>query len=303
MNNVTLKLAAASAAVFISLTSASALDAGRDKLLWHNKSTGEVSAWQMTASGQISGKQALAWNCNAACASDWSSAGTGDFNSDGINDVLWHNKSTGELSAWILTASGGVSEKLALSWKCDAACSRDWQLAGTGDFNGDSLTDVLWHNRTSGELSAWLIDGYAHVGSKQALTWKCGAAPACANDWTIAGTNDFNSDGVTDVLWQNASTGELSAWLVKSSGEVTGTQALSWKCDASSGCSSTWRVAGTGDFNGDGAVDVLWHDKTSGELSAWLVKRSGEVSSKQPLSWKCDVSSGCDGSWQVIGTM
>ncbi len=287
----------------MTLTSASAMDAGRDKLLWHNVSTGEVSAWKMTGSGQITGKQALEWNCNAACASAWSSAGTGDFNSDGIIDALWHNRSTGELSAWILTSAGGVSEKLALSWKCDAVCSRDWRLAGTGDFNADGLTDVLWHNKMSGELSAWLIDGYGQVGSKQALTWKCGAAPACANDWKLAGTNDFNADGVTDVLWHNSSTGELSAWLVNSSGTVAGAQALTWKCNASSGCSSTWLVAGTGDFNGDGSADVLWHNRTSGELSAWLVRASGEVAAKQPLSWKCDTSSGCDGSWKVIGAL
>ena len=30
--------------------------------------------------------------------------------------------------------------------------------------------------------------------------------------WSIVGSNDFNSDGKTDVLWHNAATGETQIW-------------------------------------------------------------------------------------------
>ena len=33
-----------------------------------------------------------------------------------------------------------------------------------------------------------------------------------------------------------------------------------------------WSVAGVGDFNGDGNIDILWRDTTSGNVSIWLLQ-------------------------------
>ena len=31
-----------------------------------------------------------------------------------------------------------------------------WQIVGTGDFNGDGISDILWRNTNSGSLTDWL---------------------------------------------------------------------------------------------------------------------------------------------------
>jgi hypothetical protein len=36
---------------------------------------------------------------------------------------------------------------------------------------------------------------------------------------------------------------------------------------------STWQIAQTGDFNGDGKSDILWTD-TSGNLAIWFMNGS-----------------------------
>lgn len=39
-----------------------------------------------------------------------------------------------------------------------------WDLAATGDFNGDGTTDVMWKNSGSGATSEWLMSASGGVG-------------------------------------------------------------------------------------------------------------------------------------------
>ena len=44
-----------------------------------------------------------------------------------------------------------------------------WSVVETGDFNGDSMSDILWLD-TSGDLAVWFMNGpsvgsYAHLGN------------------------------------------------------------------------------------------------------------------------------------------
>jgi len=183
---------------------------GRPDVLWHNPTSGEVSVWLMNGA-TVTGAVPLSWKCNYAstCARDWVIVGTGDFDYDGQNDVLWYNQYTGEVSAWLMNGATVKTNRI-LDWRCDAksGCSRDWKLVGTGDFSHDGRVDVLWHNATTGEVSVWVLNGTAV--SATPLTWKCGAqGNTCSRDWIVVATGDFAKDGNTDVLWHNAYTGEL----------------------------------------------------------------------------------------------
>jgi len=45
---------------------------------------------------------------------------------------------------------------------------------------------------------------------------------------------------------------------------------------------NVWSVAETGDFNGDGKSDILWHD-TSGDVGVWLMNGS-QISSASGIA-------------------
>jgi hypothetical protein len=65
----------------------------------------------------------------------------------------------------------------------------------------------------------------------------------------------------------------------------TGTVYLSTVTD------TTWNIVGTGDFNGDGKVDILWRNTSSGQNAVWYmdgVSRTGTVyvSSVTDTNWK-----------------
>jgi hypothetical protein len=40
-----------------------------------------------------------------------------------------------------------------------------WRIAGTGDFNGDGETDILWQNSATGERAIWLMNGTSYSRS------------------------------------------------------------------------------------------------------------------------------------------
>ena len=83
--------------------------------------------------------------------------------------------------------------------------------------------------------------------------------------WVIKGVGDFNDDGKADILWQNTISGEVYLWL------MNGTTIASQGEVQTVAPSSGWVIAGVGDFNDDGAADILWQNSTSGEVYLWLM--------------------------------
>ncbi|MFL6451771.1 MAG: hypothetical protein ACJ746_29485, partial [Bryobacteraceae bacterium] len=58
----------------------------------------------------------------------------------------------------------------------------------------------------------------------------------CSNTWKPAGLADVNQDGTDDLLWENVTTGEISAWLLNGTDRLLGTRSLSLRCNSASGC-------------------------------------------------------------------
>jgi hypothetical protein len=75
------------------------------------------------------------------------------------------------------------------------------------------------------------------------------------------------------VLWRDRNTGEL--WVEPMRGDSpTGRLSLG-------PVSSDWTVIGVGDFNGDGAKDILWRHNT-GWLSIWMMRGTSVLAFVQP---------------------
>ena len=79
-------------------------------------------------------------------------------------------------------------------------------IKGTGDFNGDGKSDILWQN-SDGTPAIWLMDGINFVSTSAAGSFNPGPS------WQVKGTGDFNGDGKSDILWQN-NDGTPAIWLM-----------------------------------------------------------------------------------------
>ena len=240
----------------------------KNDFLWQDKATGERRIWLMDGT-TFSSSVSL-----GIVPLEWSIAGSGDFNGDGKADILWQNRATGERCIWLMNGTAfGSSVALGV-------VPTEWSIAGSGDYNGDGKADLLWQNRATGERLVWLMNGTA-FGSSVAL----GVVPS---EWMLGGpafnaaAPDFNSDGKSDLVWQNTTTGERSLWLM--AGTAYGSSAFLGVIPVE------WSMAGTGDFNSDGKSDLVWQNTTTGERSLWLMDGTGYSSSVSlgvvPTPWK-----------------
>jgi hypothetical protein len=104
-----------------------------------------------------------------------------------------------------------------------------WTIAGTGDFNGDGRSDILWYNPSTGEAVIWLLNGTTVLSTS-------GSPGSAASPWTIAGTGDFNGDSMTDILWYNSTNGQLVIWLINGTSVIGG--------GSPGSAASPWTIAG-----------------------------------------------------------
>src|ERR1051325_9266732 len=184
--------------------------------------------------------------------SGWSIVGSGDFDGDGVGDLLWRHTPSGDVSIWLLQGnSAGVSLKKAQT--VFSGLGARWQTVGIGDFDGDSYGDILWYDSVSHGVYVWLMQGLGPKPLSGYVTTKAGTMK-------VASVGDYDGDGYPDIAWVDpAPTSPLSIWTMVGR-TVTG---------AYVGGGFTSKVLGSGDVSGDGHADLFVLNPESSQVEAW----------------------------------
>lgn len=247
---------------------------GIDDILWRNDN-GTVANWLGTANGSFVANDG---NFLVAIDASWSIAGSGDFNGDGRDDILWRN-ANGNVTNWLCGGAGGCVSNDANALRISIT---SWKIAGIGDFNNDGRSDLLWRTDT-GAITSWYgtATGGFSVGT---LT-----SAAVASSWHVRGTGDINGDGLSDIVWRNDN-GDFADWLGKVDGSFLENGAASGQ-----NVSMTWTIIGVADFNGDGRSDVLWRN-SNGDVLYWPGRTDGGFVTAGSSAYNVPMS------WSVVGT-
>lgn len=216
---------------------------------------------------------------------------TSDFNSDGVDDLIFQHGPTGGIAIWSMDDSslGQVSRRAGFS---DIPNSR-WQIVNHGDFNEDLSPDFVVRDISNGAIAILTVENNGIQSS----------VPLNANfptGWRVAGVDDLvslgefnnpsgNTQNNTDLVMQHRNAGLISYWGI---GDITnGTLSFVGggffpQQIVSSNKPSTrrWRLRGMADFNDDGNSDLFWQHFDTGVMAIWFLDAQKNLVSGGPLS-------------------
>ena len=213
-------------------------------LLLYNTITGDIRMVWLDGSTILSDTVVMTVNP----ASGIVPLGTGDFDGDGITEIILHDASTGLVVFIILDGSTVLSEVRPIN-QIDVAGG--WTINNTGDFDGDGDTDFLLYNTTNGNIMIMEMEDNGVTGFTGVMVLDP------ATGWEVKDTGDFNGDGKTDLMILNAATNVIAVILLDGA-TIDSTFPLT-------GPPSHWEVVNVGQYNNDGEADLLIQDTITGD--------------------------------------
>ena len=155
-------------------------NAGKNSIVWHAAELGAVGVWTDGTDNWVS--------ISGGFDKNWTMLGTGDFNGDGKDEILFQN------------GTNFYTTDINSNFASLGGFGTGWEVRAIGDFSGDGKDDlVLFHKDTGSvvKLENGQTSSYASLGQLD------------ANDWFIVGAGDYNGDGKDDLLVRQYSSGML----------------------------------------------------------------------------------------------
>jgi hypothetical protein len=217
-------------------------------------------------------------------------AGIGDFNGDGRSDILLWNEGAGTILLMGVVPAIGTIPGVVGTIPVKPTRSDIWSVAGVGDIDQNGYSDVLLRD-AKGNFQIWSFDGTS-APTPYYLPVRDFNSNGVAFDtsWQVAAVGDVRGLGYASIVWTNQATCQVGITTfafpppVAAPPKVVNNTVLGTMPAGS-------RIASTGDFNGDGTMDLLLLLPT-GDQTIWYTGYFAGGAPYQPAPFTLPAQSG-----------
>jgi hypothetical protein len=206
--------------------------------------------------------------------------GAGDFDRNGVPDLVYMNTSTRQVVVNYYGGAGGAVDQ-GWAYLNEAGEPAGWTVVAVADMNGDGVPDLIWQNASTSQVT---VNYYGGVGGAVYQGW---ANLHYEPGWTVVAAADFDGNGTPDLVWQNAGANEV---------QVDYYAGATYLSSASLTSASGWTVRGAADMNGDGVPDLIWQNNSTGQVTVNFYGGTGGASYE---GWGWLHQSTDDSGWRV----
>jgi hypothetical protein len=201
-------------------------------------------------------------------------AGYGDFNADGITDLIMRSGSTTAVEILYNTGTTLFNSTVNMG-----NVGFNFALEGTGDLNGDGFDDLIWRD-TNGIMSAWLMNGTS--------TYALASLPTVGHEWRLENIGRLNNDGKADFLWRNTITGRVLSWITGgTSSTITQSAVLDYGTAGMDLEFHTVRYGQHSGGNGGGNPKIIWQ-RTDFDAVIQTLNANGSLNTELRLRVELD---------------
>ncbi|WP_437913743.1 VCBS repeat-containing protein [Sorangium sp. So ce302] len=240
-------------------------DFSRDEMvdvLWEHPEKSLAAIWLMEGTQLVAPGPVIP----GPLGQGWEAVNAGDFNSDGMADVLWRNIDQNLVAIWLMEGSQLLSPGPIIP----GPIGQGWKVIGVSDLNRDGMGDVIWNNKDQNVMTTWTMNGPQLLAPGPVIPGPLGQG------WVARSARDFNRDGMADVIWDNEEQSLMAVWLME------GAQLLA-PGPILPGLGPGFHVVTAQDYDGDGMADVLWNDTERNLMAVWLMAGASLVIAAGPV--------------------
>jgi hypothetical protein len=254
----------------------------KDELFWQNSKTGDTGIWKFNSDGSLN---AIA-TANVPVGSGWEVAGFADLTGDGQTDVLWENKTSGDVGYWKFDSAGVVTPTLL----GNIGTSSSWQIQGF--FNDGGKVGIYWKDTASVDpittYGEWHLDSVGALGSTNYIPGPLSAVNIPIPDGgqvaaTLNGSRAFDAYAAVD--------GQLQVI-------INNVAPTTFNVGPNHSEFPNWNIVDLGAYDGTGKTLPMWESST-GDYGYWQVSLASGVASISPVALGAvDPASG----WQIVNS-
>jgi VCBS repeat protein len=114
----------------------------------------------------------------------------GAFGNSGEQSLVWQNAGTNAVTVYYYGYGGAIFQ--GLNVLNSGAGTAGWHVAGTGDFDGNGVPDLVWQNTATGQVN---VNYYGGTGGATLTGYAVLNTGAGTAGWSVAAVADMNGDG------------------------------------------------------------------------------------------------------------